>query len=435
VWLLLVLGAMLITLLLRLVRVRQWWVYVLLGGLPSWFGLVKASLHPALALVFIIPMLPDHNQPRVPLRTLVRSCCPQWLSPAPPRSPAASMVAADAPPSQNPSTADGGVKSPTSSTANGGVKSPRVSTADGGVKSPRSSTADGSEPEHEHDADAPLHAFEHDMKLIIDMGMFAFTLSNAGVEVGNVGPLTAVIFGALVIGKVICITGLVLLASAVGLTPLPTVMKPADVSMVSAMASIGLTVALFISGSAFKQPQLQAEAKMGALLSGLMGVVCIGFSRTPLWHGRVKRAAGGGGGVSSPDALAIDIDDEDEQEDFDDVANIVEAALESTYLRSQAIRKEILAGRRTDRTSGFSPPASVRSGRGRNSSGRPSANMEPASQPGTPGRPPPVRLFAAFQPTMGLGKSASGSWAGRSPGSRSRSPSIDGGSPGLSQVL
>ena len=177
---------------------------MLLGGLPSWFGLVKASLHPALALVFIIPMLPDHNHPRVPLSTLVRSCCPHWLSPAPPRSPAASMVAADTPASHNPSTADGSVKSPTASTADGGVKSPRLSAADTGVKSPRSSTADGSEPEHEHehDADAPLHAFEHHMKLIIDMGMFAFTLSNAGVEVGNVGPLTAVIFGALVIGKV-----------------------------------------------------------------------------------------------------------------------------------------------------------------------------------------------------------------------------------------
>ena len=41
--------------------------------------------------------------------------------------------------------------------------------------------------------------------------------------------------------------------------------------MIASMASIGLTVALFVAGEAFPDPTLQAEAKLGALLSGLMG--------------------------------------------------------------------------------------------------------------------------------------------------------------------
>ena len=59
--------------------------------------------------------------------------------------------------------------------------------------------------------------------------------------------------------------------------------------MASSMASIGLTVALFIAGEAYQQEQLQAEAKMGALLSGLMGGICILFSRSPLWARLAKR--------------------------------------------------------------------------------------------------------------------------------------------------
>ena len=50
------------------------------------------------------------------------------------------------------------------------------------------------------------------------------------------------------------------------------------------MASIGLTVALFVSGEAFKDDRLQGEAKLGALLSGLMGAVCVGIAKLPFWQ-------------------------------------------------------------------------------------------------------------------------------------------------------
>lgn len=46
---------------LRQLRVRSYWPYLLLGGGLVWTGLFRAHLHPALALVFIIPFLP-HEQ-------------------------------------------------------------------------------------------------------------------------------------------------------------------------------------------------------------------------------------------------------------------------------------------------------------------------------------------------------------------------------------
>ena len=110
--------------------------------------------------------------------------------------------------------------------------------------------------------------------------MFFFTLANAGVNLrGGGGPLTGCIVGALVVGKVVGITCLVLLFSKLGLAPVNTQIKTPNLLMLSSNAAIGLTVALFVAGEAFPNPTLQSEAKFGALLSGLMGVLCFGVSK------------------------------------------------------------------------------------------------------------------------------------------------------------
>jgi NhaA family Na+:H+ antiporter len=57
-WLALTGAGMLIAYALRKKTVKSYWPYLLCGGIPSWIGLFKAHLHPALALVFIIPFLP-----------------------------------------------------------------------------------------------------------------------------------------------------------------------------------------------------------------------------------------------------------------------------------------------------------------------------------------------------------------------------------------
>ena len=68
-WLLLVLAGMLCAYLLRKWHFRKqrathqaWVPYILIGGLLSWIGLMKAHLHPALALVPIVPFMPGPNR-------------------------------------------------------------------------------------------------------------------------------------------------------------------------------------------------------------------------------------------------------------------------------------------------------------------------------------------------------------------------------------
>jgi Na+:H+ antiporter, NhaA family len=58
IWLLLTVAAMVLCYLLRRQRVTSYWPYLLAGGAMSWTGLFQAHLHPALALVFVIPFLP-----------------------------------------------------------------------------------------------------------------------------------------------------------------------------------------------------------------------------------------------------------------------------------------------------------------------------------------------------------------------------------------
>jgi len=61
-WLLLVLGGMLLAFILRKLKVASYWPYILGGGILAWFGMHNAHLHPALALVFIVPFLPHASR-------------------------------------------------------------------------------------------------------------------------------------------------------------------------------------------------------------------------------------------------------------------------------------------------------------------------------------------------------------------------------------
>jgi NhaA family Na+:H+ antiporter len=58
IWLLLTGAGMAAAYILRRYETRNYWPYIILGGVPSWTGLHEAHLHPALALVFIVPFLP-----------------------------------------------------------------------------------------------------------------------------------------------------------------------------------------------------------------------------------------------------------------------------------------------------------------------------------------------------------------------------------------
>jgi len=208
-FLLLVLAGMIAAFLLRKKNVQSWVPYIAIGGPLAWSGLILAHLHPALALVFIVPFLPG------------------------------------------PKT-DTGLFRPDDELDQMGA----------------------------HDAEhSPLHTFEHQLKTFVDFGLFFFALGNAGVKLGGIGAMTWIILGALVVGKTIGITLCAYLAKMLGF-PLPERMGFREVSMAGFVAALGLTVALFVSGAAFPTDlALQGEAKMGALLSGFVGIAAIVIAR------------------------------------------------------------------------------------------------------------------------------------------------------------
>ncbi len=60
-WMFLTLAGMTTAYFLRKGRVKSYWPYVAFGGGLSWTGLFNAHLHPALALVFIVPFMPHRR--------------------------------------------------------------------------------------------------------------------------------------------------------------------------------------------------------------------------------------------------------------------------------------------------------------------------------------------------------------------------------------
>ena len=212
-FLLLVLAGMGIVFGMRKANVQNWLPYVFVGGPLAWLGLSLAHLHPALALVFIVPFIPG------------------------PRRDVGLFVDAD--------------------------------------EVDRMGDDLSSDLHIEH---SPLHQFEHQTKLWVDLGLFFFSFTQAGVKLADIGAMTWLILGALVIGKTVGITALGLLAMWIGF-PLPDRMGVKELIMAAYVAALGLTVALFVASAAFVDPVLLGQGKMGALFSGFVGISAILIAR------------------------------------------------------------------------------------------------------------------------------------------------------------
>jgi NhaA family Na+:H+ antiporter len=118
-----------------------------------------------------------------------------------------------------------------------------------------------------------LNQFEHALKLPVEAILFLFGLLNAGVEFASVGTPTWLILIGLLVGKPLGIFLSGWFAARVLRLGLSPGMSLRDVLVVSFVAAIGFTVALFVAGVAFA-PQdtlagepIQDAAKLGALLS------------------------------------------------------------------------------------------------------------------------------------------------------------------------
>jgi NhaA family Na+:H+ antiporter len=211
-WLLLILAGMGVAYLLNKVGVRNWAAYAFGAGIFSWIGLYNAHMHPALALIFIVPFIP--NKEKKPVE-------------------GADRIRAGGAPETQPATQD-------------------EDTHDGGG--------------------SPLARCKNNLSYFVDFGLIFFGIVNAGVEFSEISTLTWMVCIALIVGK----TGGVVLFSRIAIllsfSP-PDGVRGKEIGMIGLIAGAGLTVALFVAGVAFTDPSLQASAKMGALFSSAVFVI------------------------------------------------------------------------------------------------------------------------------------------------------------------
>ncbi len=199
-WLFLTVVGIVIAYILRGAKTKSYWPYVILGGGLSWTGLFMAHLHPALALVFIIPFLPH----------------------------------------------------------------PPKETGHLFEDDPRDTST--------------LARFEHDWKIVVDFGLFLFGLANAGVGFSSMGTATWLVLTALLVGKTVGIFAMGFMGQILGF-PLPDRVGTKELVLTGLVAGTGLTVALFVAGVAFVEPDIQGSAKMGALFSGGAALLAVVLGR------------------------------------------------------------------------------------------------------------------------------------------------------------
>lgn len=126
--------------------------------------------------------------------------------------------------------------------------------------------------------EAPLERLErlvHPWVSYVVLPLFA--LANAGVTFSLemmqetvVSPVAIGVFGGLVLGKFLGITAFSWMAVRLGLARLPKELTWSNLIGVGTLAGIGFTVSLFMSGLAFEDPRLTAQAELGILAASLV---------------------------------------------------------------------------------------------------------------------------------------------------------------------
>ena len=142
-----------------------------------------------------------------------------------------------------------------------------------------------------------LNQFEHWWKEPVELILGLFALVNAGVVLSSVGTGTWLVTLGLFVGKPVGIVAFTYFAVRALKLELPGGMNLNHVTVVGCIASLGFTVALFVSTAAFPQPgPIQDSVKMGALLSFLAPVTALAAA----WALGIRPAFLGGHGEKRP---------------------------------------------------------------------------------------------------------------------------------------
>ncbi len=103
-----------------------------------------------------------------------------------------------------------------------------------------------------------------------------FALANAGVALSAraarraASPVAVGVVVGLVVGKLVGITAFTWLAHAASGVPLPAEVRWGHVVGIAAVAGIGFTVSLFITGLAYTEQSFQVEAKTAVLAASVV---------------------------------------------------------------------------------------------------------------------------------------------------------------------
>lgn len=128
---------------------------------------------------------------------------------------------------------------------------------------------------------SPLQSLEHDLHGWVAYCIIPiFALANAGISINGVESINSsfaiTIIIALVLGKGIGVSGIVLLAQKLKWITIPKDISKQQIIGVSFLAGIGFTMAIFIANLAFSSSIYLNSAKIGVLIGSLIAAV-IGY--------------------------------------------------------------------------------------------------------------------------------------------------------------
>ena len=140
------------------------------------------------------------------------------------------------------------------------------------------------------EVESPLQRIEHILHPWVAFVIIPiFALANAGVSVGDVGlegltaPVTLGIIAGLVIGKPVGIVFFSWVAVRLGIAAIPRDIGWLQILGASLLGGIGFTMSIFITGLAFADESLIAQAKLAILLAslvaGVAGYLILRYSR------------------------------------------------------------------------------------------------------------------------------------------------------------
>ena len=118
----------------------------------------------------------------------------------------------------------------------------------------------------EHGLPDTMNLFEHWWHVPVQVILFFFGLTNAGVAFSSVGDGTWIVLSSLLIGKPVGIALTTFVVVSLGLRA-PGGLSYRHTAVVGVLAGVGFTVSLFFSTAAFSPGELLNQVKIGALLS------------------------------------------------------------------------------------------------------------------------------------------------------------------------